>query len=563
MGISKNHTNRHAEFTRHSRAGGNPLFICRSRLREFRILRKMYGRGNDGTVFRGALMYKFVIILFLFFVFSDKLFAQAPPDTPVLDSVSVANPATGSVYVSWFPCDSPNVTGYVIFRKILMLWQRIDTVLAPATSYLDVGVYYPVAANYHPELYRMAAFRIDASGKPIESPMTDSSKYHNTIYVFPYLDSTNCQWSIKLRWNKYVNWTENVNHYTIYVNINNTTWDSLSSVNGNTSEFYHQNITDSTFYCYFIRAVSETGRTSTSNQTCFFTNLPNYPSFINADYATVTNNQNIKISFTLDTVANIVKNYKLYRAESLNGTYSEIASYDNYTALNLVYIDNVDVTKNWFYKLVAVDQCGNAVIESNIARNITVNVTSNEDITEFVNWNSYYNWLGGVEYYNIYRIVDGSSPLLISSTIADTFFIDDVSDYAVNRTGASGKFCYYIEAVETDNNPYGIKGTSISNISCSNQPSIVYIPNTFTPNDDALNSEFLPIASFVNPEKYQFKIFDRWGIKIFETSNPLKGWNGKINGNKVPAGTYVYTLSYINSNEETTDKKGLVFLYYP
>ena len=153
--------------------------------------------------------------------------------------------------------------------------------------------------------------------------------------------------------------------------------------------------------------------------------------------------------------------------------------------------------------------------------------------------------------------------MLISSTVIDTFFTDDVSDYAVNRTGVSGKFCYYSEAIETDSNPYGIKGKSNSNVVCLAQPPIVYIPNSFTPNGDAINSEFLPIVSFVSSEKYQFKIFDRWGFKIFETNNPLKGWNGKINGRKVPAGTYVYKLSYLEANNEIKEKTGLVYLFYP
>jgi len=507
-------------------------------------------------------MIKCFYILFLLVVLLNKAYTQEP-DIPLLDSVSVADSLTGSVYISWFPCDSPDVAKYIIFREINMNWEAIDTVLAPSTFYIDNGGNYPpIAANYHPELYRISA--IDSAGN--SSPMTLTSPidmHHNTMYVFPYLDSVNCKMAIKLKWNKYIYWSENVNHYTIYVNINSTTWDSLSSVDGNTSEFYHQSITDNTYYCYFIRAVSNSGRTSTSNQTCFYTNLPDFPSFINADYASVTTAQRIEISFTLDTSAIVIKNYILYRSDSEFGSYLQIASYNNYTALNLIYTDNVDVTKNWYYKLAAIDQCGNSVIESNLARNISVNVTSNDDLTEFIKWDTYFNWLGGVEIYNIYRIVDDSSPMLISSTVIDTFFTDALSDYAVNRTGVSGKFCYYIEAIETDSNPYGIKGKSNSNVVCLTQPPIVYIPNSFTPNGDAINSEFLPIVSFVSSEKYQFKIFDRWGFKIFETNNPLKGWDGKINGRKVPAGTYVYKLSYLEANNEIKEKTGLVYLFYP
>jgi gliding motility-associated-like protein len=262
-------------------------------------------------------------------------------------------------------------------------------------------------------------------------------------------------------------------------------------------------------------------------------------------------------------VFNVKKNYKLLRAEENNGTYIPIATFQNYTALKLVYIDNIDVTKVWCYKLSAVDQCGNYMVESNIARNINISVTSNEDATQTIVWSTYFNWRGGVEKYNIFRIVDNQPPVLAGTTFMDTSFVDDIAFYSINRTGVSGKFCYYIEAVEGDFNPYEIKGISKSNISCATQFSRVFIPNTFTPNGDVLNAEFLPIISFIDPTKYKLKIFDRWGEIIFESSDPLKGWDGKKNGNKVPGGNYVYTLVYTDNSDNKKEKSGYVFLFYP
>jgi len=493
--------------------------------------------------------------------FSKTVYSQDiyPPDTPVLDSVSLENLTTGSVYVSWFPCDSPDVASYVIFRQIATLWDPIDTIPAPATLYIDNSYIPAAAANAHPELYRIAA--IDFAGNI--SAMTPPALYHNTMYLFPYLDSINCQTAIKLRWNKYINWSEGVKYYTIFVNVNSTSWDSLTTVDGNTNEYFHQNLTDNTHYCYFVRAVSYNGRTSTSNQNCFFVNLPNYPSFINADYATVNSNNQIEVSFTLDTSSIVKKNYILYRAENYSGPFVTLNSYNNYTNLKLVYIDNVDVTKQWCYKLAAIDQCNNIVKESNNAQNINIYVSSADDLTEFISWNRYLNWLGGVDSYNIYRIVDNNAPVLINTNYSDTVFIDDISDYATNRTGASGNFCYYVEATETSLNPYGIIGTSKSNTVCATQPPIVYMPNVFTPNENNVNDFFMPIASFVNPDYYYFRIFDRWGNKIFETNNPTKGWDGKIKGHKVPTGTYVYTLKYNESENKSSELSGFFYLFYP
>ena len=502
-------------------------------------------------------MYRlFIILSFIFILFNKTVSGQHTPDTPILDTVSVADPVTGATYISWFPSDSADVKFYIIYRSINTLWQPIAKVPAPTTSYIDNGA----AANFHPELYRIASLAIDGVDSFL-SPMTPIGQYHNSIYVFPYQDSINCQMAIRLQWNKYVNWIEGVKKYHIYVSMNYGPWNWLTSVDGSTSIYYHEAINDNTSYCYFIRAESNTGRTSTSNQTCFFTNLPNPPAFINADYATISGDQKIDLSFTVDSTADY-KNYRIYRAQVANGTYTAINYYKNYIYSKIYYSDYVDARQKWFYKLTAVDQCGNDIYESNLARNITIYVNSNDDLTELVTWDRYMNWLGGIESYNLYRVVDDFPPVLVNTILnSDTIFKDDVSEYA--HTSASGKFCYYVEAVEGDGNPYGVKGHSKSLQACATQFERVFIPNTFTPNGDTLNAYFMPIVTFVRPNKYSFMVFDRWGEKIFETHDRLTGWDGTKNGNKVQAGTYIYKFTYMTTDDELKEKAGNIYLYYP
>ena len=50
----------------------------------------------------------------------------------------------------------------------------------------------------------------------------------------------------------------------------------------------------------------------------------------------------------------------------------------------------------------------------------------------------------------------------------------------------------------------------------------LFIPNTFTPNDDDHNELFRPITSFVSEEGYSFSIYSRSGEEIFNTTNPTK-----------------------------------------
>lgn len=66
----------------------------------------------------------------------------------------------------------------------------------------------------------------------------------------------------------------------------------------------------------------------------------------------------------------------------------------------------------------------------------------------------------------------------------------------------------------------------------------VYIPNTFTPNEDGDNEFFLPIGYGVKDIK--LLIFDRWGKQIFKSTESQKGWDGKFEGKMCEQGIYVY-----------------------
>ncbi len=71
----------------------------------------------------------------------------------------------------------------------------------------------------------------------------------------------------------------------------------------------------------------------------------------------------------------------------------------------------------------------------------------------------------------------------------------------------------------------------------------VYVPNAFTPNNkDYLNDVYKPIAYCVHD--YSFFIFNRWGEKIFETTNIDEGWNGYYRGKMCMPDVYVYKITF-------------------
>jgi gliding motility-associated-like protein len=82
-------------------------------------------------------------------------------------------------------------------------------------------------------------------------------------------------------------------------------------------------------------------------------------------------------------------------------------------------------------------------------------------------------------------------------------------------------------------------------------PDLIYIPNAFTPNGNALNEEFKIYYEFpgINMEEdFSMLIFDRWGKEIKSFSTSKDSWNGTFDGTKeAPQGVYVYRMVLRNS----------------
>ena len=53
-----------------------------------------------------------------------------------------------------------------------------------------------------------------------------------------------------------------------------------------------------------------------------------------------------------------------------------------------------------------------------------------------------------------------------------------------------------------------------------------------------------------------FQIFDRWGEKVFETTDQAIGWDGTYNGKLVDPDVYVYHLEVECVGDQQTFKKG-------
>lgn len=200
-------------------------------------------------------------------------------------------------------------------------------------------------------------------------------------------------------------------------------------------------------------------------------------------------------------------------------------------------IDNYHVTDTGFYKVSAIDSCGNIFSDS------------------------------------IYiQFADTSLPVPPSALICNTdSFKLQVPSYFTNVTLQPSFSASYsknqIAFYPSQTTTYTIKaeakdGCEIQKnilINVDNCEANIFFPNAFTPNDKASNNFFKPFVT-LPLQLYQLVIFNKYGQKIFESNNPSIGWDGKFNERPQDTGTYTYYCNYKFFSKPAKTKKGFCVL---
>ena len=87
----------------------------------------------------------------------------------------------------------------------------------------------------------------------------------------------------------------------------------------------------------------------------------------------------------------------------------------------------------------------------------------------------------------------------------------------------------------------------------------VYVPSAFTPNADGRNDVLRPVSGNKNAA-FVFRVFNRSGQIIFETTEAQKGWDGRFKGVQQPTGVYVWSFIYMSTGGRTRTFKGTTLL---
>ncbi len=91
------------------------------------------------------------------------------------------------------------------------------------------------------------------------------------------------------------------------------------------------------------------------------------------------------------------------------------------------------------------------------------------------------------------------------------------------------------------------------------QGTTYYLPNAFSPNGDGLNDVFKPVPANIESLDL-FRVYNRYGHLLFETTKWLQGWDGTYKGIKQPVGNYVWVLKATARTGKKIEMKGNVVL---
>jgi len=510
------------------------------------------------------MLRNFCLIILLSLLGALKVQANCttgvPPAAPVIDSVSVL--PNGDIEICWldpFPVD-PDLAGFNVW-----------TIDGTGANELLTPVFIPVGTN----CYTYLAADNNAGSQSVQilieafdncpppgpySSGVSAGGFVSTIYLQEAFIP--CTKSVKLNWTAYNGFPNSSVRYDINVSVNAAPYTRITS--SFSLDYEYLGVVPGNTYDFYVTAVENGGvgpfRSSSNIVNSDVTAALIFPTFNDLNWATVIDSQQIDIQFRIDLLADMTA-YKIQRSTSESGPFVTISTVAKVPGMAPeVNYSDVGVNTNlspYFYQIEIVNEiCGFDSMYSNLASTILVDVTSSPiDALNTVTMTEYIDWDVGVLQYDIYRAVGGvweTLPLRSFPAFSDTMtFVDDVSEVF----GGNGEFCYKVEAISkgVDN------GFSMSNEACALHEPLIYMPNAFFPGG-IYNPVFKPILTFANPNTYSFKVFNRWGVVVFETGDVSEAWNGRFDnsGELSPTGVYFYVVKFHSAQGDLYTKRGNV-----
>ncbi len=329
--------------------------------------------------------------------------------------------------------------------------------------------------------------------------------------------------------------------YNLFRREGNNSRQSLTPSGTQQTTFEDNQITCGLNYCYELE-VTENGNTfSSSNEVCVTAISTDIPPA--AKLLTSFSSDNI-LNGTITLPANTnLKSQQVFRSSN-GGGFSAV--------FNSVSAQFQDLNKNFreqrpCYKIIYTDNCGNASPESNMS--CPVILTSQHDKLSrslSLSWSAYEGFEGTSIEYTL-ETLDANFNVSNSQTVTGT------STFSIPKLSDTEQILRY--RIKAQSN---LGEVSYSNTETIVQEVKIFVPTAFSPNGDGLNDVFEVKGRFQN--NFSLVILNRWGQIIFESNNPKRGWDGKMNGKEAPIGVYAYRLTAVDETGQKYEKTGTLTL---
>lgn len=357
---------------------------------------------------------------------------------------------------------------------------------------------------------------------------------------------------VDLAWNAYKGWP--VNKYEIFREDigQKGKYDYLATVAGN-----QLNYTDTNVYCkiihfYKIKAFENGGynQISWSDTTAAKPLFSNSVPPNNTIRATVDFDKEITIEWTGSGSPRIpIQEYVLEKSEDGNN----YKWYQSFKPDEFAFTDKKVLVddKSYFYRTYAIDTCKLLSPITNFSKSILLFADTTVTERPFVTWSSYQGWKEGVDKYEVQRKnVDGTFATIGYTSAYDSMLVDNVTDL-----NGYPYYCYRVIGYKNTINGKN-QIISISNEDCAPVRSRIFAANAFTINGDNLNETFDIKGLYIRD--YNIKIFNRWGDKVFESSDMNVDWDGYYNGQLSQMDAYIWIIKAIGVDDVNWPMTGTV-----
>lgn len=311
---------------------------------------------------------------------------------------------------------------------------------------------------------------------------------------------------------------------------------NISTIQGSTDTDVECNVS----YCYQVTTVNNDGGRSVSLKRCV-NGINNSPP-PKIDFLTATvDGGNIVLDWNLTTPINF---YRVFRSTN-NGPFEAIGQG---TTLPFTDPNLRPQINDYCYHVIYQNACG-VQSEPSITACVMKLTGLNESRDYLLDWTPYSGWTTGVLGYQL-EIMDETGALIgppVNLNGITTSYSDPITQ---NRQISQ----YRVVAISRDPVPF----RSYSNVIRVDHPLQIFVPNSFTPNNDGLNDTFRAKGLFI--EEFTMEIYSRWGELLFHTSDLEQGWDGIYRGTLSPEDAYAFKINATDPNGRQVIKSGTVNL---